>query len=624
MSNKVANYEHQTLQPQQTARRRAAARSHWMLRIRCWTLTVLVTAPLLWPVFCHAQTPPQLSPAAEQQLQIRQPEAVPVVPTAARASFDPPVARPGQKAFYRITVDATESSINLPEKIPAPLTLMMKPVAQGQVIQMLNGRPAPLTTFLFEAIPTTPGRFLIPPFDLSVDGRKVPVQPATIEVVEGNLTNAPTPRQLVLEISATNLFIGQPFKVRVILPATDANEIEALREVQIKGDGLITDRTSMRQSIDTLNLGGQLRKAFVYETTVTPILAGPLTFSAQAFAAGREFSGPISISGQVIIRGGPPSYNLLVSDPIELSVRPLPTGDEPAGFTGSMGQFICDEPQLSTNRLKVGEPVQLKIGIHPVDNLSRLVPPEAPASSNWLIIAGKPPASGFILVPLTDEVKATPAIPFSYFDPAIGKYFDRTIPSLPVTVTGGNLPTQVEAFDAQGKPAAPKRLSELAPTPGKSVVSLQPLQLQGWFVGLQLLPVAGFIALWRWDRHRRFLEAHPEIVRRRRAKRALRRERRKLVEAIAAGDNRAFVDHAVEAMKIACAPHYPAHPQALVCGDVLALLDEADQDGPAGHSVRKLFSAADEQFAPAASPQGDWLAARIEVLGILQKLEDKL
>ena len=80
------------------------------------------------------------------------------------------------------------------------------------------------------------------------------------------------------------------------------------------------------------------------------------------------------------------------------------------------------------------------------------MPPAAPRSRDWQVIADPPPATGFTLIPLTDEAQETPAIPFSYFDPATGKYVDLTIPSLPVTVVGEGLPVELAAFDDEAKP----------------------------------------------------------------------------------------------------------------------------------------------------------------------------
>jgi len=81
------------------------------------------------------------------------------------------------------------------------------------------------------------------------------------------------------------------------------------------------------------------------------------------------------------------------------------------------------------------------------------------------------------------------------------------------------------------------------------------------------------------DRRRRFLEAHPEVVRCREARRALRRERRALRRAATSGDAAGFVRRAVASMQIAAAPHFPAAPRALVCGEVLSLFDLVEQGG---------------------------------------------
>jgi hypothetical protein len=460
-------------------------------------------------------------------------------------------------------------------------------------------------------------------FTANASGPLVEIPAASLDVVADG-ASPQAARQLGLEISATNVFLGQPFRVRVTLPPGPGNEIEALREIQFNGDGLMTDKTAARQSIEAVSVNGQLRPMFACEMTVTPIAAGPLKFSAQGFTAGREFSGPISIHAPVSLSGGPAKYVLLVSEPVAINVRPLPVEDELPGFTGAIGKFFRNPPQLATNRLRVGEPVALKLTFHGEGELTRFVPPATPRTRDWQIIADPPPATSFTLIPLTDDVHETPAIPFSYFDPALAKFVDLTIPPLPVTVVGESLPVQLPALDEETKSAAPVKLSAPAPAPGKTVASLKPLQRRGWFVGLQLLPVAGFLALWQWDRRRRFLEAHPEIVRRAQARRALRRKKRQLQSAFETGDAPAFVRHAADALRIAVAPHYPANPHALVGGDVLAQLADAERNGRAGETVKQVFAAADAQFAVDAKVQADWLALKSELDAVLLKLEEKL
>ncbi|HEX4349125.1 MAG TPA: hypothetical protein VH251_01995 [Verrucomicrobiae bacterium] len=569
-----------------------------------------------------AQTPPHLPPGGLIQLQVAQPGVDVSSPVSATAAFDPPVVRPGEKAFYRVNINATESSITWPDDIATPEKLIFRPKARGMITQMQANSFRPLTAFVYEVQTMETGHFTVTNFSVDVSGTRVEIPAASLDVA----TNASPAiqRQLVLQISDTNMFLGQPFRVQVMLPTGPGNQIEAVREIQLNGDGLMTDKTALRQSAGPVNINGEIKTAFICEMIVTPIAAGPLAFSAQGFTAGTEFTAPFIMRGQINFSGGPAKYVLLASDPVTINVRPLPVEGELPGFTGAIGKFFSDPPQLSTNRLRVGEPVQLRMNFHGEGDLSRMASPAAPRSRDWQIIADPPPATSFTLIPLTDDTHETPAIPFSYFDPEIAKYVDLTIPPLPVTVVGEGLPAELPTFDDTGKSGVPLKLTAPAASPGKTLGNLKPLQLRGWFAGLQLVPLAAFLALWQWDRRRRYLEAHPEIVRRTQARRALRREKQQLQKAVAAGDGAAFVRHAARAMNIAVAPHFPADPQALVGGDVLAQLDDAERTGLPGDTVKKVFAAADAQFAGTPQISPDLPALRSGVDTVLQRLEEKL
>ena len=571
----------------------------------------------LWlPPLC-AQVPPN----GLIQLQVQQPTVDISSPATAMAGFDPPTVRVGEKSFYRVVVDAAEASIQWPETNPAPSELRLHRAAQGQLVNYLGVKFRPFTSFVYEACPTASGQWVVPAFSVEVNGQAVRVPPATLDV--DNSASGPPARQLVLDVSTTNLFLGQPFHARALLLASPANEIEAIREGQFIGNGFMTDQTTLQQAINNVVQDGRNVPAYIFEATLTPIMAGTLKLSAQGFTAGREFSGPISINGRVIIPGGPPHYELLVSDPVELHVRPLPDAGRLQGFNGTIGNFVRGRPHLSTNRLYVGEAVRLTVAVHGEGDLSRLVAPTPPLAKDWEIVPDK---SGFdfTLIPLTDEVRETPAIPFVSFNPTTGKYEDLTIPPLPVTVSGESLPTELPPAEGGTGAGPPLELGGLAPTPGKAAASLQPPQLRGWVVGLQFVPLLGFLGLWRWDCRRRFLAAHPDIVRRRQARRALRREKRRLHRADASGDRAAFVHHAANAMRIAAAPHYAAHPQALVCGEVLERLGEVEKNGAAGETVRRVFSAADAQFAATPQKQADSPVLESEVNAVLVKLEEQL
>lgn len=581
-------------------------------RLRRVIFSFLLVAPFLLRAQAQPHSPPAIQfPGGLVQLQVAQPRVDVTTPVTASAWFDPPVARLGDKIFYRVSVDATESSVEWPDQLPAPERLKLGGRATGMITEMQANSFRPLTEFVYEALPAAAGVFAITNFSVNVSGVRVEIPAASLEVVPATAALPPgvtEASRATLEISATNVFLGEPFRARVSLPLGRGNQVQFYdHEIQLNGEGLMTDKSAMRQSYSSVNVNGALALRYTCEMIVTPIAPGPLKFSAQGFAS-----------------GGPAKYVLLNSDPVEINVRPLPMEGQLPGFTGAIGKFFCDPPRLSTNRLRVGEPVQLKVTFHGEGDLSRMASPVAPLSRDWQVIADPPPATSFTLIPLTDDTRETPAIPFSYFDPDTGKYVDLTIPAMPVTVVGEGLPVELAAYDESGSNAPPLKLSALAATPGKTVGSLKPLQLQGWFWALQAAPLSGFAALWWWDRRRRYLEAHPEIVRRRRARRALRREKLQLQKAVAAGDAPAYLQHAARAMNIAVAPHLPADPRALVGGDVLAQLDDAARTGQAGETVKKVFAAADAQYAASPQSSPDLPALRSGVDAVLEKLEEKL
>jgi hypothetical protein len=589
-----------------------------------------------------AQT--QLNPTPEQLIQLMrsQPPVDFSAPVTAVASFDPPLVHPGEKSVYRITLNTTAVSVNLPQKLNAPAGLKIHFNASGQTMQIVDGGFQNFSTYDYDVRPDAPGGFTMPEFTVEVDGKPVMI-PATRLEVKNNLPATHEPvRQLLVRSSTTNVFVGETFTVSALLPASLAGIIESVSDVQFTGGSFVVDKNALRQSIRAVEVNGRQVQAFIYETSITPIAGGILNLSAQGFTTGLRLGSPNVINGQITVAGGPARYILLDSEPLAINIRPLPTESQLPGFLGAVGDYVCDQPTLATNTLKIGEPGQLSIIIRGQKNLSRINPPLPPSIQGWQIfpaerggilpgMANQPPGASFkyILIPLTDAVRATPAIPFSCFDPARGDYVDLSIPSLPVTVLAGETPTNAEAslmFSENAPyPESKSSLSKLASSPGRAAGSLVPWQTRGWFPFVQILPVLGFFGLWCWDRRRRHLEQHPEIVRRREARRALRHERRFLEQAAAGGNVEKFVRHAITALQVASAPHYPASPRAVVSGDVLQILTGPERDGKAGEIVRRFFAVADAAaFANRSENQTELLAEKSALKEVLLKLEARL
>jgi len=579
-------------------------------------------------------------------------------PVTPSATFDPPVVRPGEQTMYRVTFNALEESIAWPEQIAAPSELDMRPGARGQILQMTGAGFRPMTAFNYRVRASKEGQFTVPEFVVQANGSPATVPAARLEIVAAPPAAAPPAPRLILQFPMTNLFVGQAVAARVVLPGSAGGAVQSLQQVQLTGQGFIVDPSAVRGRIERINRGGNNVAVFIYETTLTPIAAGKLTLFAQAFTAGLQFSGPVVISGSGITVSSAPQLTLLESDPVEIEAHPVPQEGQLPGFTGGIGSFALEPPKLSTNLLSVGEPVKLVITVvnRGEGNLARLVAPPPPRVREWQVFA--PATEGasqgsatfsYTLIPLAENTKATPFIPFSYFDPQRGAYADLTIPAVPATVRPGAASAETQALLQTNWTAAESdqepALSGLAASPGRTARSLRPLQQRGWFVLMQAAPAAALFGLWCWDRRRRFLEQHPDIVLRRRARRALRREWRALRQASRVGDAQGFAAAAVSAMRVACAPHFPAEPRALVGGDVLQVIREpqsrtgvppapwgprpkgsyAPPSARSTETVRRFFALTDaSRFATGQADATELLGLQPELEQVLLQLEDRL
>ena len=628
-------------------------------RLRTLDFSLLAAVALLLATTAPLPAQPT-SPAARDplmSLMTSQPQiAIAATPTAS-ASFDPPAVAPGEQAFYRVVFNALEESVEWPGKVTAPPQLEIRPGAHGQILQMTGASLEPRTSFNHRVRASSLGVFTVPEFVVTVYGKPVTVPAAQLEVVAAPPAAVQPAPRLTLDLPSTNLFVGQPVSVRMLLPGSPRGVAQGLGQAQLSGQGFLVDLGAARQRIEMLNLSGTNVVTYIYETTLTPVMTGKLTVFAQGFTAGMRFSGPISISGGVTIPGGPPRYTLLESEPVELNVRPLPTEGELPGFTGAIGSFAVGPPNLATNVLRVGDPVKLTVAVTNRGDgpLARLVAPPPPHVAEWQVFAAsdfapaqvmpipkaptRPPNQSagvegivlfnYTLIPLSETARATPPIPFSAFDPKTGSYADLTIPSVPVTVRPGTTVADLTALTQSGSTAGePEKelvLRGLAASRGRTAASLVPPQQQAWFPLIQLAPAAAFFGLWNWDRRRRYLEQHPDVILRRRARRALRHQWRILRRAAQAADAPRFAAAGVSALRVACAPHYPAEPRALVGADVLPLLAEPDRSGRAGRVVHRFFEVTDAtHFSTNAPNPAELLPLQPELERVLQQLEARL
>jgi tetratricopeptide (TPR) repeat protein len=558
----------------------------------------------------------------------------------AHAEFDPPIIAAGSQAMFRLVVSCPNATVRLPETVPCPQGLKLTAGASGDQMLSVTGRVWRVWVYNFRAEAVEPGTFTVPSFTLLADDEPLQTPEATIQVKPSADVTTRRPMEIVLKPPERTLFVGEMVPVRMSVWDTGDGRLQNLTNVKIGGDGLLLEPNSIyaRQGRSFAFREGRTIGAIETEALLTPLRAGALSLSAQAeatLAAPGNSATPLA------------AYRPLIeSSNVVLRATNVPSAGRLPGFNGAIGRFSLLPPALSADRLRAGEPLKLSVTVRGEGNLPLIPAPLIAGNPAWQVF---PPTSDpvqgalgtgiasrtfhYSLVPLTAEVTATPAIPFSYFDPATQKFLDLTVPPQRLTVMPGatNEVAFVPAAQAPGTLSESRReenedrLRPLADSPGRAASTLAPLQMRRSFWLVQLIPAALLGGLWLWDKRRRFLAENPEVLALRRARRTSRLHWSEANAAGAAKDVPRFTAAAVRAMQALCAPQAAAHPDSLVCRDILELLPEARRDGTEGQLVRGFFAVTDgHRFNNGAVNGHSLLEHRAETDVLLQVLNEQL
>src|SRR5262245_28526409 len=271
-------------------------------------------------------------------LMLAQPRIEIGLPVTAVSWFEPPVVRPGQLSFYRVSFNALEESIDWPADFTGPDKLPLRVGARGQILQPTGTATEPRTTFSYRAYPTEPGEIVVPPFTVQVYGKSITVPAARLKIASTTEPASPPPMQLVLDIPNTNLFVGQPATVRIILPGSTTSPLQGMSQIRLAGEGFIMDQGAAHQRIESAVRNGMNVMNFIHESMLIPVTSGKLDVFAQGFTATTR-----AVTNVVPNSNSPnpplfiPQLILVESQPVELSVQALPKDGELPGFTGAIG-----------------------------------------------------------------------------------------------------------------------------------------------------------------------------------------------------------------------------------------------------------------------------------------------
>jgi hypothetical protein len=447
--------------------------------------------------------------------------------------------------------------------------------------------------------PEEEGAHVIPAFNIRFPAKLIQVPAMTVNVSGATGFRKGGQARAELAMPERTYYVGERIPGAILLKGSEQELVTGSFGVECEAEGFTFQQTGARN--EELPNGQGVQTGF----ELTPIRTGTTE---------------VTINGIMLVNtGGLGGFSSQGRDrPFtfrrRVTVEHVPETGRPAGWTGAIGRFLAESVTVSNSKPEVGEPIRLRAILAGEGNLDRILPPELASSEAWDVVPGNDRrfrraedqrSFTYTLVPRLPGKLLTPPIRFAVFDPETKTFQRLEFAAQEVTVTG-NAPAKVELVTMDPGAAAgsaPKALSGLAapaPVAGgllhPAVPAVTPLAASKPFwltnaamvtLGLALFAAAGWTA---------YLLAHPEILLRARARRAVRACRR---EAAAAADDLTFARACVRGLRAGCAPWLDATPEALTQGDIRRVLPQAD---PA--LLDRLFRRADaDKFgAPSAEP----------------------
>jgi hypothetical protein len=270
-----------------------------------------------------------------------------------------------------------------------------------------------------------------------------------------------------LELNKTNVFVGEPLVATYKLYTRVNSESKVTRRPSFSGFSVfdMADPESEQAQYEKFN-GKEYNVYLLRKVQLYPLQEGKyelesiqvdntVSFIKESFARNQNTLNDIlSAFGEEGI--GPAAWVkqqvTLSSEPKMITVKALPSGNQPQGFSGAVGQFTI-RTELDEKELAIGDVANLRIVISGSGNLPVVSSPEVkwpegietfePESKEELNKVVTPITGSKIFTipfsPTTSGRFCIPSVTLVVFDPVSGKYIESKTDSIPFQVIAASL-----------------------------------------------------------------------------------------------------------------------------------------------------------------------------------------
>jgi len=460
------------------------------------------------------------------------------------ASVDRNVVSLGEQLILSVTVSGDVANVPAPT-IPQITDFNIYSAGQSHSISFVNGRVSSSLTYNYVLVPKSTGKFTIPPFVINIGGGKsYQTEAIEIEVVQAAQQQlAPSQQQqqrrqqrfrrgdrqayvfLKASLDKTKAYVGE----QITLTMQFFYSVNLLSQPQYTPpqiSGFWTEDLPPPKNYTTVHQG---RKYGVLEfrTALFPTSPGKYIIgSATVRCAVEDFSifdfFDDDFFDKFFSRGREVEVK---SEPLEITVLPLPSENKPQNFSGAVGQYKISA-NVDKYKLSVNEPLTLSVVISGKGNIKTVGEIEMPeiiglkkyetvsainvSKQNYILQGSK--TFRTIYMPQVSGKFTIPAIKFSYFDPQDKTYKTLateaiTIESLPgVAAHTPTAATTSQQYYLQVSPAKiPSQLKEKFVTSDIRHIKLSPVlsnanlpMHSSFFPYILFLPYLLPLALWRY------------------------------------------------------------------------------------------------------------------------------
>ncbi|MCI0448038.1 BatD family protein, partial [bacterium] len=262
---------------------------------------------------------------------------------------------------------------------------------QSTRMQIINGAVSSSISYTYILQPRDEGKFTIGSASIEAEGKKYQSQPITIEVVKG--TAQPRSKRAENETPDIRSQIGNNLMIKAIVDRTKVYQGEQITvsykvytRVQILSyniakspafTGFWSEDLEVPKQIQTTNEmvnGKEYAVGLLRKLALFPQRSGTLSLDPMEI----EVTVPIRKQSHDFFdnffdNSTPVQYKT-ATDPVTISVQPLPSENIPGGFNGAVGLYQM-ETHLDKQDVKTNDAVTLRITITGQGNLKLLEPP---------------------------------------------------------------------------------------------------------------------------------------------------------------------------------------------------------------------------------------------------------